>query len=145
MTDTATAPSANGTAPSATAQALAPAAAPMTTTTTTTTGPRMPRRERWIDVPEYPGFRVKLWVNYPRRLQDDLKSGDAERLEGALRQLVVGHNDWCAEDGTPLPPSSTAEFWAAIPDELAAALLALMVREENVLPNSILAASRRGG
>ncbi len=104
---------------------------------------KMPRREREVTIPEYEGFTARLWVNYPKRLQNDLKSGDADKLRAALQQIVVSHNGWCDEAGEVLPQPSAPAFWDAIPDELAAALLALLVREENVLPNSILARSPR--
>jgi len=47
----------------------------------------MPRREVTVEIPEYPGFTATLWVNYPKGLQADLKSGDTARLNTALAKL----------------------------------------------------------
>jgi hypothetical protein len=111
-------------------------------TGTVPAGLRIPRREVWADLPEeYAGFRVKLWINYPRRLQDDLRSGDTERVSAALSQLVLEHNGWQDEDGTPLPPTTDPTFWQAIPDELAAVVIITVNREAQRLPNSL--ASRK--
>jgi hypothetical protein len=101
---------------------------------------RMPRREVWVDIgPEYEGWKAKLWVNYPRHLQDELKSREEERVRAALSQIVREHNGWGDSDGNPLPASTDPEFWAVLPDELAIALLALLTEEMDRLPNSIRA------
>lgn len=107
-------------------------------------GPRLPRREVWEDLPEdaYPGFRVKLWANFPKRLEGDLASGDQARVAVALQQIVCAHNNWCDEDGTPFPPASEAAFWDAVPTELAATVVALISRALTRLPNSLAPQTR---
>lgn len=108
-------------------------------------GPRMMRREVWVDIDEaaYPGFKAKLWVNYPRRLIADLRSGDPELQKAALAQQVVAHNGWVDYDGTEFPPADVPAFWDAIPDELAAVLIALVNREAGKLGASV--SQRRTG
>lgn len=67
-----------------------------------------------------------------------------ERRLTALRQIVVKHNDWVMWDGTPYPPADSDDFWRAIPDELAAAIIVIMRKEANRLPSGLArAASRR--
>jgi hypothetical protein len=93
----------------------------------------------WLDVPEYPGFRVKIWVNMPNRLMDDFKSGNADRAFPAARQIVLEHNNWCDENGEPYPPVSEESFWEAIPDELCKVVLAMVLSAPEQLPNSLRA------
>lgn len=101
-------------------------------------GPRLPRREVWFELPsEYAGFRVKVWVNYPRRFNDDLVTGDSGKIVAVLRQIVLEHNGWCDFDGTPFPTADTAEFWAAIPDELASAVIVLLREQVGKLASSL--------
>ena len=132
-------------------------------------GPRIPRRELWLDVPEYPGFRVRMWANYPQRLARDLQSKDAALIGAALSQIVIEHNGWCDEEGNPYPPASerrvaiesVAEdgpdgesitrtvnrveypFFDAIPTELAVVLVVLVNEAAATLPNSLLRTRRR--
>jgi hypothetical protein len=108
-------------------------------------GPRLPRREEWLDLPEeaYPGFRIKVWVNYPHRLTSELRSGEQERVMGALRQMVLEHNGWCDYDGAPLPPAASGEFWELVPDELAGAVLVLLQAQAGKLAFSLSARSVR--
>ena len=121
------------------------------------TGPalRMPRREMWVELPQdaYPGFEVRLWVNYPTKERESIKSGDVDRALTALQHVVLAtrvrngtavvFEGWPDEDGNPLPPPTERAFWDAIPDELAATLISLLVVESERLPKSIL--GRRGG
>lgn len=102
-------------------------------------GPRLTRREVWVEIgEEYEGFKAKLWVNYPRRLIDDLnQSEDIDLRKRALGQMVVAHNGWVDYDGSEFPPASESAFWDAIPDELAAALIALVNREAGKLAVSL--------
>jgi hypothetical protein len=98
----------------------------------------------WVDVPDpYEGFRARIWVNYPRRFLEDIHSGDLERTKAALCRVVLAHNDWCDENGQALPAASTPEFWDAIPDELAAALIGLLNEESQKLPNAIAQRTKR--
>lgn len=108
-------------------------------------GPRLPRRELWLELPqeEYPGFRIKLWVNYPRRLNSELSAGSNERMLEALQQIVLEHNGWLDIEGEPLPPATSAEFWQIIPDELAAAVIALLGNEVGKLASSLVPTRRR--
>jgi hypothetical protein len=108
-------------------------------------GPRLPRREAWADLPEdaYPGFKVKFWVNYPKRLQAELRSGDEQRIDKALRQIVLEHNGWCDEDGKPYPQASAQAFWETIPDELAATLITLLGEQVGKLAASLRQRSGR--
>ena len=132
-------------------------------------GPRIPRRELWLDVPEYPGFRAKMWANHPQRLARDLQSKDVERIASALSAIVLEHNGWCDEEGDPYPPAgelreiaeSVTEdgpdgapitrtvnrieypFYEAIPTELAVLLIVLINEAATTLPNSLLRTRRR--
>lgn len=137
-------------------------------------GPRAPRRELWLDLPpEYPGFKVRLWVNYPARYMTVVQNGgqpdtlarlreleDADGAEAAekraalqeqalaesramLGQIVLEHNGWCDADGTPYPPPTSPDFWEDISTELAAAILALLQAETMKLPSSLMKTRRR--
>ncbi len=108
------------------------------TTETAITGPRLPRREAWVDVPEYEGFRVRLWTNYPRRVLDQLASQEPEEVLTALRTVVLEHNGWLDFDGQPFPPASEALFWEQIPDELAGALLVMARLEAGKLAIALI-------
>jgi hypothetical protein len=121
----------------------------------------VPRRTAWVpeendDRPEarafaeaYPGMRVRLWINYPKRLQAEISPAGVEdadererRAREALKKIVLEHNGWADEDGAALPPPSDDGFWETIPDELAAGLVLLVLRAPSRLPNSMLAALR---
>lgn len=106
--------------------------------------PRIKRREGWADFPEeYEGFKVKLWLNFPSGLLDDLRSGEQARAETALRRIVLEHNGWCDEEGMPYPAAGDPGFWEAIPTEVAAIVMALIQMKATELPNSLLVARRR--
>jgi hypothetical protein len=101
-------------------------------------GPRIPRREAWMDLPEeYAGFRFRGWSNFPSRLGSEIRSGDQERIRAALLQIVLEHNGWCDSDGTPLPPAHDPAFWDAVPDELAIAVITLLTVDVGKLGASI--------
>lgn len=87
-------------------------------------GPRAPHLEDWLEVPEYPGHRVRVWINFPNRLLAELRSDEEARAIAALCELVLEHNGWLAEDGTPYPPASDPAFWQAIPRHQSAAIFA---------------------
>lgn len=98
----------------------------------------IPKREVWLDVPEYPTWKVLIWVNYPQRLNLELASGEAARVSAAVRQIVIAHNGWIGEDGEPYPVEiDSDEFWKAIPDELAAVLGVLVLTAKFILPKSL--------
>lgn len=107
--------------------------------------PRIQRRETWIDVPEYEGFRIKVWVNAPTRLWERLTAEGAseEERQEVLRQLVLEHNGWLDFDGEPYPPPGEAAFWQAIPTELAATIIVATRKEITALPNSLAPTKRR--
>jgi hypothetical protein len=115
-----------------------------------------PRIERWVDVPDYPGYQVKLWINYPRALRTTLTAEDlagaeelegeeleayaAElkaKLEGVLAAIVLEHNGWPDQEGNVLPQPSTAGFWELVPDQHLANIVMTLAREAPAqLPNS---------
>ena len=104
---------------------------------------RLPRREIWLDVPEYEAFKIKVWANYPERVRKGLWSDDTAELQAALLEVVREHNGWGDEEGNPYPAAGTAEFWDALPNELAATVIVLARHEApRVLPFS-LASKRR--
>ena len=106
--------------------------------------PQIQRREKWVDLPdEYPGFRVRIWVNSPTRLWADLGSGDEQAGQKAAKKLVLEHNGWLDFDGNPYPPPSETAFWEEIPTELAACIMAVAQAEIQKLPNSIMPRRRR--
>lgn len=97
-----------------------------------------PRREIWLDVPEYPTWKVLIWANYPQRLNIELQSGELSRVSAAIRQILRGHNGWTDENGDPYPVEiDSDEFWEAIPDELAALLSVLAMSAKFVLPKTL--------
>lgn len=122
----------------------------------TPTGPRMQRREVWLELPEpYAGFKFKAWMNYPNRLwldfvkaappdaTDDVLTEISNRQRAALGAMVIEHNGWLDFDGTPLPPASDVdEFWSAISTELAAAVIALLKARQADLGNSFAPRTR---
>lgn len=101
-------------------------------------GPRTPRRTREVPVPEYQGFTLTLWVNYPQTVYDTMVSGENKESLEAAGKIFIANNGWCDDVGVPYPPMNTDEFWKAIPNELAGTMLALARREANELPNSLL-------
>lgn len=107
-------------------------------------GPRIPRREVWVDLTEaYPDFKVRLWINYPKRLLDELSSEDNERIKAALCQIVLEHNGWLDFDGQPFPPASDPSFWDQIPDELAGVVVVVTRLESGKLSTSLVPPTRR--
>lgn len=98
-------------------------AAPVASGAPTGSGPRIPHIVEWLDVPEYPGFRARCWINPTRRLAGELNSGDVARVRAVLRELVLEHNGWCDDEGHPLPPAQEDGFW----DELGVHLLGCLI------------------
>lgn len=118
-----------------------------------------PRIERWVDVPDYPGYRVRLWVNYPRALRSAFEPPDLGELEGealagyvaerkaaieqAIGAIVLEHNGWPDEDGAVLPQPPDPTLWDRIDQHLANVVLALAYQAPAQLPNSLLPTRRR--
>lgn len=110
---------------------------------TAPTGPRVPRREQWVELPApYAELRIKVHVNYPGRLTGELESGDLARIRAAMVAIVTEHNGWLDEDGAPYPPASDLTFWEVLPPELLGVIVAVATSEAGRLPN--LVAARRG-
>lgn len=131
-------------------------------------GPRLPRREVWVDLPEeYPGFKFKMWVNAPQRVWNTIASAakvsplvdDATpeqivahaaaaaattaAVTAALQKIVLEHNGWLDDEGQPFPPASDAAFWEAIPTELGGVVMASAQLAMGDLPNSLPPRKRR--
>lgn len=96
-------------------------------------GPRAPRILDWVEIPDYPGFRAKVWVNYPDRLKREAASGDEQRSLAALQQILLDHNGWLDDEGRPYPPASDPAFW----DEIG---LHLAVRIQRAIQGKVLEA-----
>lgn len=107
-------------------------------------GPRMPKHYQWVDVPEYEGFKVRVWTNAPYRILLDLDSGDIARIKSAISHALVETNDWCDYDGDPLPePADADAFFEKVPMELLAMALRAFRTSGSVLPNLTVRASGR--
>jgi hypothetical protein len=102
------------------------------------------RRETWIELPpEYPGFKMRVWVNPPTRLWNDVASGDDARTRAALKAVALEHNGWCDIEGKLFEQPSTDSFWDDIPTELAALVIVLIQKAMTALPNSLTPKPRR--
>lgn len=109
-------------------------------------GPRIPRREVWVDLPEeYPGMKILVWVNAPNRVVAKLDTGDEAQIREGLKELIIAHNGWLNEDGTKaLPQINEDSFWddEAIGPELAMVTVATAAQAVRALPNSLRATRR---
>ena len=105
-------------------------------------GPILHRRQVWFEIPNYPGLKVLIYANFPTYLIAELQARTADgavdeaRVLAAIGVICVQHNGWLREDGTAYPPIATAEFWDAIPPEVAAAIIAFVNQEARRLPPS---------
>lgn len=107
-------------------------------------GPKIKRREAWVELPgDYSEFRVRIWVNAPARLWNDMTSGDELMALDAIRKIVLEHNGWCDFDGEQFPPATDPAFYDEIPTELLACVVAAAQQEMQKLPNSMTPQSRR--
>ena len=153
------------TGPAAVPPTPAASAAPLAAQPPAGPGPRLARREVWVDVPEYDGFKVKLWINYPQHWDQDmlginfrpqpdhdgvtiqdLRAWSDEREASqreAYGRVVLEHNGWLDFEGNPLPQPQDPRFWELIPTELAAVVVALQKQASAELPNSIQPRRRR--
>lgn len=104
-------------------------------------GPVMPgRTEKWLTLPAPygdtdPPMKIKAWVNFPNKYSDDLASGDEELIYEAWSKIIVEHNDWCDEDGDPLPKLERGDadklrrFWGLISNECAQVISTLIFQQ----------------
>jgi hypothetical protein len=131
-----------------------------------------PRITRWFDVPDYPGYRVKLWVNYPRGVKTAItdtiteigevmgraraldegadtapleKLADEKKAEiqGRMAAIVLEHNGWPDEDGLVLPQPSDPAFWDRLEQHLSNIVSQMAIEAPSQLPNSLLPTRRR--
>jgi hypothetical protein len=97
---------------------------------------RWGKRYAWLELPEpYEGFQMRIWVNYPNKLDQDIAAGGDSR-RNALKAIFVQHNNWPdIEDETKLleQPSEDA-FWNKIPNELLGILIAGLNLEVSRIP-----------
>lgn len=123
-------------------------------------GPRMPgRSDVTISMAGAYGearMRMKIWKNYPHKLATMIASNDEDQTVAALCQIILWHNDWCDEDGEPLPQlrpprlgskegdddfedakAAFYAFWDRIPQELAFAISTAIGAEVSKLGVSV--------
>jgi hypothetical protein len=122
------------------------------------------RKTRWVRVPDYDfvqsatdtdapsvTYEVELWVNYPQRLRERIRTGDVfgDDVAHALGEVVLRHRlivdgedagPWRDFDGSELPLPGDPAFWQAIPLDCAIALIRLVDQEPTNLPNFRLSA-----
>jgi hypothetical protein len=111
---------------------------------------RLPKREMWLPLTEvtenpYFGFEILARVRYEDTLNDDLASGNFQKIRGALKQIVLAHNDWLdADTGEPLPPARAADgspaesFWAKMAQEEVLLMLRVISDERGKVLTSIM-------
>lgn len=131
-----------------------------------------PRLTPWLDVPDYPGYRVRLWINYPRgvktaitdtvtaigelgeqarSLKGDADTAEMERraeelkaeVQGHMAAIVLEHNGWPDEDGNVLPQPSDPVFWDRLEQHLSNVVSQMALEAPGLLPNSVLPTRRR--
>ena len=108
-----------------------------------TDGPRAPRIEEWVEIPDYPGYLARVWVNYPERLYREMQSGEQAATAAAARQIVLEHNGWCDANGEPLPSAQDEAFWDAMSLHLSVRVLGTVRAKALELPNFLGATRRR--
>lgn len=96
--------------------------------------PRMPRIIEWLSVPEYPGFAARCWINPPRRLAAEIASGDEPRVRAVLKQIVIEHNAWSDDEGTPLPAAQDDAFWDQLGPHLTSRLMGAIAQRASQAP-----------
>lgn len=106
--------------------------------------PPVINRYDWVDLPDlqYPGYRFRMWVNFPSSLMLELHSGHEARTMAALHRIVREHNHWSYQDEETgevreYPPCTEDAFWSEIPTELSGCIFALIDKTAAKLPNSI--------
>lgn len=116
-------------------------------------GPRLPRRTGWLDLPaEYgeAGFRIRLWLNPPKAYTMAIfdPAVGVEGTRDVLRQVCLETNGWCDQDGRPYPAPTAEEFWTgpdSIPTELASVIITLISQAPSLLPNSMVSSPAANG
>lgn len=101
-------------------------------------GPAYQRVETEVTIrfPGYEGFTFRMWKNHKIRMQDALWNGTWEAKCEMLRTICLSHNDWCDDQGNPLPPFSEPEqFLAECTPELYAILLDAVREEARRVPD----------
>lgn len=107
-------------------------------------GPRVQRREAWVNLPDaYAGFRMRIWVNAPSRIWDQISSEERATIVNGLQAVILEHNGWLDFDGEPYPPPSAPSFWDAIPTELLGVMITAAQIELGKLPKSMAPQRRR--
>lgn len=101
--------------------------------------PILIKRTPWVKlIAPYEGFELRCWVNFPRRIRTQFQNAkNEEEVLQVLQIVVLEHNGWLKEDGEPMPPPSSAEFWELMPDETFAIFLSLFREEIDRIPNSL--------
>lgn len=104
-------------------------------------GKQVRRKEGWVKIDDdaYPDFNFKMWINYPQKYDDAIKTtATPDEIRETLGKIVLAHDGWLDEEGMPYPPANTPEFWKSIPNELAAAIITLVRLEATNLPNLLM-------
>lgn len=129
-------------------------------------GYQFSRRFEWVNLDEqvYPGMQFKMWVNFPKKLDIDMSSGEVDRVANALATIVVEHNGWrdfdnnlyaqpnvytertvFEEDDQGNKTSRIVQdypFWDEIPDEIAQLIIVQLHIAVQKLPNSAIQSYR---
>jgi hypothetical protein len=102
------------------------------------------RRERWVKLPTtsdygYQGWMVYMWVNFPSAFLQSIDDMSADERSALMSKIFMKHNGWQDFDGNEYPqpgaevPDGEPDFWEAIPQEVANALVILMSVEQKQL------------
>ncbi len=100
-----------------------------------------PRVERWCQVPDYPGYEVKLWINYDQQVRTRLTSAkDSDTLMQVYQEIVLEHNGWPDAEGNVLPqPWQDIEGFVGGMDQYLSSVVATMLMTEPMaVPKSML-------
>lgn len=96
-----------------------------------------PRREKWLKLPTsadfgYSRWMVYMWTNFPSDLLNRIPDIPGEERKTNLNRIFLQHNGWKDYQGNPYPQpgedvaEGEPDFWDAIPQEVANALIQLM-------------------
>lgn len=102
--------------------------------------PPQVKKTRWVAIPEYEGWAIRMWTNFPTRVFVDMgEAKTSEDMAAILGKVLLEHNNWKDDEGMPYPPPSEAGFYEQLPPELLAILMVVVKEEAVRLPNSLLA------